>query len=103
MLRKLQIEIVLIFLVAGVIIIGTMGYINYNGLKNTLESEQISNEEYIVKLGEAQNNIRNTTIVTIVVFSIASIVLRNSCNRESGISNFKTYKQCKENCIRRRT
>ena len=75
MLRKLQIEIVLIFLVIGVLTIGTMGYINYNGLKDTLESGQISNEEYSVKLTETQKNIRNTTIITIVVFSIASIVL----------------------------
>ena len=92
MLRKLQIEIVLIFLVIGVLTIGTMGYINYNGLKDTLESGQISNEEYSVKLTETQKNIRNTTIITIVVFSIASIVLRSSCNRKSCISNFKAYK-----------
>lgn len=92
MLRKLQIEIILIFLIAGVIIIGTMGYINYNGMKGTLGSEQVSNEEYMVKLTETQKNIRNTTIVTIAVFSIVSIVLRNSCDREGCFSNFKAYK-----------
>lgn len=102
MLRRLQIEIVLIFLIIGVIIIGTMGYVNYSGVKGTLVSKQIAEEEYLMMLVETQKNIKNTTIITIAVFSGLSIVFRNNCNRKSCISNFKTYKLCKENHFRRR-
>lgn len=46
MLRNIQERIILIFLIVGVLIIGAIGYINYQGIQNIQESGTQDIEKY---------------------------------------------------------
>lgn len=79
MLKDIQIKIVLIFLIIGAIIIGTLGYINYTSLSKILEIMPSDTLEY-ADLAKYQGNIKVTTLCSILVFSLICIIVRSICN-----------------------
>ena len=75
MLRTIQIKIVLIFLVLGIVIIETMGYINYINIQTITEQTVTNVEEYKMMLQTYQEQVKNITIYTIFVFAMVSLLV----------------------------
>jgi len=75
MLKSIQIKIVLIFLILGIIIIGTMGYVNYKNLQ-VIIAEGINNvNEYTYMLQNYQEQMRIITLITMAVFTLICVLV----------------------------
>ena len=75
MLRNLQIKIVLIFLVLGIIIIGTMGYVNHINLQNIMRQPINDINEYRTMIKTYQEQSELITIITIIIFTMICILV----------------------------
>ncbi len=75
MIKSIQIKIVLIFLVLGVIIIGSMGYVNYINLQSIIIGQVSNIEEYRMMIQEYQMQSEIITIITIVIFGMICLLV----------------------------
>ena len=75
MLKSIQIKIVLIFLVLGIIVIGAMGYVNYENLEQMYNEIIQNGSEYQLIVQEYQEQIKIITIFTITTFTLISILV----------------------------
>lgn len=92
MLRKIQIRVILVFLIIGILIIGISGYINYLGIESTAEKMQISANEVNLLIETYQGQIKITTIISVLIFGAICILARYICNRKNNIANYKADK-----------
>ena len=75
MLKNIQIKIILIFLVLGIIVIATMGYINFATSQIIVENLQNSAENYSYIIQNYQNSLKLITLCTILIFSIICVLV----------------------------
>ena len=75
MLRSIQIKIVLIFLVLGLLIIATMGYINYMNLYVVAQEAIGVNEQSTQIMQNMQQQIMIITISTMLLFTLICILV----------------------------
>lgn len=80
MLRNIQKKIVLIFLVIGAIIIGTIGYINYAQVQKISVKNNGDTQNYQVAIDKYKEQLKITTGCGMAFFALASIIIRNICN-----------------------
>lgn len=74
------------------------GYINYNNVETLKNASYEEALDYNLGIIEYQNNLKITTGITIAIFSIIYILVRNYCNKNSNRTNNKTYRQRKKAC-----
>ena len=75
MIKSIQIKIVLIFLILGLIIIATMGYINYMNLQVVARETIGSNEQSAVIVQNMQEKIMIITVSTMLLFTLICILV----------------------------
>ena len=91
MLRNTQIKIILVLLILGIIIIGTLGYINYATVSGILTQTEASNEEVVSIISEYQTNLKMITLGAILIFSVICALVRSICYRKNNWTNNKNY------------
>lgn len=77
MLRNIQIKIILVFLAVGIIIIGTMGYINYANLGKAIGTYSGDVPQDLLKY---YGNIKAITWCTIFAFTLVCTLVRCVCD-----------------------
>ena len=75
MIKSIQIKIVLIFLILGLIIIATMGYINYMNLQVVARETIGINEQSAVIVQNMQEKIMIITVSTMLLFTLICILV----------------------------
>lgn len=102
MLRNTQIKIILTLLILGIVIIGSLGYINYKNTEVVLEQVIVNREETIPILQEYQKNAKMLTLGSMLIFTLICALVRCICYRKNNYSNYKNHSRCKESSSRRR-
>ena len=79
MIKNTQIKIVILFLLLGIILVGTLGGICIHSLENVnnqVTSEQVDNIQNISNIIQAQiSNLKIMAIIFIVLFIIMSLII----------------------------
>ncbi len=102
MLRNTQIKIILTLLILGLVIIGSLGYINYRNTEILFGQTTVNEEWTISILQEYQKNAKMITLGAMLIFTLICALVRCICYRKNNYANYKNYSRCKESSSRRR-
>lgn len=87
MIKKIQIRIIIIFLLLGITAIGVMGYLSCSNLQE-MQSNIIENiEEYHSFLSNYQNQMKLLTFMTIGIFAFLCLLIRIFGNQQNDSTN----------------
>jgi len=86
MLRNIQEKIILIFLVIGILIIGTIGTINYIKIQGISEQAGENIETYNLLLADYQNQIKIVTLSGVLIFAFICVGVRGSSNKKNNFT-----------------
>ena len=104
MLRSIQIKIVMIFMILGILIIGSLGFFfvyNLNVIDETMMIDTMTVQDVKVLVENQMNYTKNVIFISLAIFTIIIFILRCFCCKGNYRTNF-TFNKKRGNDYKRR-